>query len=129
MARDSRSGRATSAAGGNRRSGAENRPYPQSGQNLIFFGVHGHKSRFGSIVEPAQVQHAVQGIQQQFIGQRNPARGGGTAGNRNANHDFARSNPSAAVVVDLEAQDIGWSAATQKAAMQGGHLRLAHQRD
>ena len=71
----------------------------------------------------------MQGVQQQFIGRRNPPRGGGAAGNRNANHDLARGNPPAAVVVDLEAQDIGWPPATEKAVMQRGHLRLTHQRE
>jgi len=102
--------------------GAKNRPHSQPGQNLIFLGVHGAECPVGSIVEPAQVQHAVQGIQQQFVGQRNSPCPGRAPGNRHANHHLASGNAPALIAIDLEAQNIGWPAPAQKPPVEGGHF-------
>jgi hypothetical protein len=44
-------------------SGAKDRPDSQGCEDLIFAAVHGLETPIGSIVEPAEMQHAMQGIQ------------------------------------------------------------------
>ena len=40
------------------------------GEDLVFLGVHRPASAEGSIVEAGQVQQAVEGVEEQFVGQR-----------------------------------------------------------
>jgi hypothetical protein len=89
--------------------------------------VHGSECPLGSIVEPAQVQHTVQPVQQQFVSYRNSPCRGGVPGNRHANHHLAGGNAAPPVVIDLEAQHVGWTAPAQKSPVQRSHLRLVNQ--
>jgi hypothetical protein len=70
---------------GGRKHGAD----ADCGQDLVFGAMHGCETGVGSIVEPAEVQHPVEGVKQKFLLDRNPMLPGPPTRLRNANHHLA----------------------------------------
>jgi hypothetical protein len=104
--------------------GFKHPPHPDSRQNVIFHSVHYSIGRFGSIVEAAQVQHAVEGVKQHLLLQGAP---GAAACFGHTNHYFTAENPPAGIFVEGEREHIGWSGDLHELLVKLAHPPIAHQ--
>jgi hypothetical protein len=110
---------------GGRKHGAD----ADRGQDLIFGAMHGCEIPVGSIVEPAKVQHPVEGIQQKFLLHGNPVRPSPPSGLWYANHDFASGYVSAGVLVHGERQYVRRPRQSHELLVQLGHPPVTDESD
>jgi hypothetical protein len=107
----------------------ENRPDPKADQDFIFFPMHIAKIRLGSIVPPAQVQHAVKRVEKKLISQR-IATGASirlSLGDAYANNHLAAGHPMFSIVGEFKCQNIRGTALLHIFAMQLAHAFLPNQ--
>lgn len=109
--------------------GAKDRPDSQGSEDLIFAAVHGLKTPIGSIVEPAEMQHAMQGIQQHFILDSYPVQSGLATCFRHANRYLTSGYPSAGIGLQFEGEHVGRADDPEKLVVQFRHLPVPNQRD
>ena len=99
-------------------------PDPKLGEDLIFGAMHPAEIRGGSIVVPAQVQHAVKGIEQQFAFRPlfmffRPAKGF-----RHANHDLTGGHAPAGIFVQWEREHVRGAVNAHELRVQFRHARV-----
>jgi hypothetical protein len=99
------------------------------GEDLIFGAMHGCEIPVGSIVEPAKVQHPVEGIEQKFLLHRNPMRSSPPASLRDANYDLASGYVSAGVLVQGEGQYVRRPRQSHEPLVQLGHAPVTDEGD
>jgi hypothetical protein len=107
--------------------GSENRPDAEASEDFIFPAVHPAVSIIRQIIEPRQVQDAVEGIKQQLMAERDSAAAGLAGGVGHANHDFACGYAPAGVVVQFERQHIRRPGDPEERLVQPRHPGVADQ--
>jgi len=99
----------------------ENPADPKLHKQFILEAVHLAKATGGFIVEPAQVQHSMNRVEQQLMAERQATDFSLPAGLGNANDHLAGDDPAAVVVVELKGKDIGWAGNPEVLLVQGAH--------
>jgi len=89
--------------------------------------MHELKTPVGSIVEPAQMQHPMHGIEQKLLLDLAAAASGLPAGFWNTNGYFSSGYTPAGVGIQLESEHIGWTDQPQKLVMKFRHPPIANQ--
>src|SRR5437868_12844144 len=90
----------------------------QPGQDIIFPAVHLAILRFGSIVPAAQVQQAVEGVEQGLLRDRSTSSSGLPARFGDTNVDLAGNPATASVLIDGECQNISWAGDAEETLVQ-----------
>lgn len=111
-----------------RRLGRAGKDCPDSDRfkNAIFHAVHRGKTASASIVESAQMQQAVDRVEQQLALDRMSAQPRLPPGLAEADHHFAAGYPSARVVVQFKREDVGWPRDSHELFVQAGHGAIPH---
>ena len=91
--------------------------------------MHGAEAAVGSIVKPAQVQHAVERVQQQLHPQLNPPLFCLPPGLRDAYDDLAGRHSPASIVLQFEREDVGGAGDAHEALVELRHARIGDQRE
>lgn len=107
----------------------EDRPNSQIRQDSVFGRVHNLMPFFRSIAESAQVQHAVQSVEKQFVFYGDPIFAGAPAGFIEADDDFAFAHATAARMFQFECQHIRRAALAQEFCVQCRHGCVVNNRD
>ena len=95
----------------------------------IFGAVHFAIIRVGSIVEAAQVQHAVEAVKQHFVSDRRAADLRLATGLRNANIHFAAGRSAAGVLFKRKGKHISWRRKFHELAVQFAHATVTNEDD
>lgn len=94
-------------------------------QDFVFCAVHPAELCGGFIVEAGQVQHAVEGVEEQLVGEGDFALGGLPSGLWGADDDFGVDDAAAAVGVKGEAEDVGGAVDAHELLMEEAHASVA----
>ena len=108
--------------------GCENGLKTEAGKDIVFEAVHGAEAAVGSIVKPAQVQHAVDRVEQQLHAQLYATVARLSPGFRHADDNLAGRDTAAGVAVELEGEDVGGAGDAHEALVKLGHASVAYQR-
>ena len=92
---------------------------PELRQDPVFRLVHAAVLAIGSIVEAAQMQQAMEGVEEDLVGQ-----GDATAAGLAAGLGYADVN-LAGIGVEGEGEDVGWAGEVEKSLVELGHLAVA----
>lgn len=107
-------------------SGAKDRPDSQGCEDLILAAVHGLETPVGSIVEPTQMQHAMQGVEQHFVRDFPPVQSCLPTRFRHANRYLASGYPSTGIGIQFEGEYVGRADDPEKLVVQFGHLPVCN---
>jgi hypothetical protein len=91
--------------------------------------MHSVELRPRSIVEPAQVQHAVQRVQQQLVGHARAVLAGAAAGFWDTDDDLAAGRAAARVQVEGEGEHVRRLADAHRAAVKVGHRLIVREHE
>jgi hypothetical protein len=90
--------------------------------------VHGGEIAVGSIVEPCQVQHPVQGVQEQFTVHRDALGTCPALRHGHADDDLAARDSAAGVSFKWEGENVGWPGGAHEPLMQFRHPPVPDER-
>jgi hypothetical protein len=107
----------------------EDRADAEALQDVVFPLVHRGEVAVGSIVEPGQVQHAVEGVEEQLVAQGDAGGACAAGGVGDAEDDLAGGDAAAGVVVELEREDVGRAGEVHEALVEVGHAAVADEGD
>ena len=110
-----------------RRVDRKDRADAQARQDLVLFAMHCSVPPAGSIVEPAQVQHAVEGVEQKFFLRGRAPFAGLPPGLGNADDHLARGDAARRVMVELEREHVGGAGDVEILLVKTEHPRVVHQ--